>query len=700
MRKTRLLISTLVAASAAMTIPALAASDLTWNGDTTGTWNTSTDNTVWTNDGSDAAFQTDDNVTFSTGTSAVTLGESIDAGIITITGGSANTLTLNTAPDGNGGYYELNASSISYGDNGSYSNAITINIGENLAVNVSGDFTRAHDALSLNIASGASLSVGGTMSINGGTTQSVTGEGTLTAAVLDLYPSGGSNTASYSITIDVGNLVVSDTLYVTDTEYDSIILGSDTVERNYTIGKIVTTNDNGTMGVSGTFRIGSATTVTTEVLNLAARMNDLEIDGTLNADSITYSTTYPGTIGGAGSLNAGSLADSSTGALEISVKSLNITGQAYFSTTGAVTISSEKAVIGEIKTAGNKTFTIAEDANVTAGAFTRNETGVLNLVVNGTLNVAQQSTAEGGTSTGLLVLGDSTGGNFTSDQTISGTGTLNAYGISYQSGGANVVVSVSNLNIGEGGITKGDSNGNFEFTGDTIVGLYNATSATISTNMWLNSSSGTTFNTNSGETMTLSGEITGSGALVKTGEGTLVISGGVESGYAGGTTISAGTVIATNSNALGQSTVTIDGGQLEISGTDVEVTNAITVVLDSYVVATTEIALADADVDTTSSYAIVLSDGASYTGEISVVAGDSLASILADGEDHTFDIISGYYNSDLIDYSGLLEAGYNVSFTDGIITISSAPEPSMFGLLAGLGALGLVATRRRRNRKA
>ncbi len=32
--------------------------------------------------------------------------------------------------------------------------------------------------------------------------------------------------------------------------------------------------------------------------------------------------------------------------------------------------------------------------------------------------------------------------------------------------------------------------------------------------------------------------------------------------------------------------------------------------------------------------------------------------------------------------------------------VSVAPEPSMFGLLAGLGAIGLVAARRRRNRKA
>ncbi len=35
-----------------------------------------------------------------------------------------------------------------------------------------------------------------------------------------------------------------------------------------------------------------------------------------------------------------------------------------------------------------------------------------------------------------------------------------------------------------------------------------------------------------------------------------------------------------------------------------------------------------------------------------------------------------------------------------VSSVSDVPEPSMFGLLAGLGAIGLVATRRRRNRKA
>ncbi|MCD8298356.1 MAG: PEP-CTERM sorting domain-containing protein [Opitutae bacterium] len=44
--------------------------------------------------------------------------------------------------------------------------------------------------------------------------------------------------------------------------------------------------------------------------------------------------------------------------------------------------------------------------------------------------------------------------------------------------------------------------------------------------------------------------------------------------------------------------------------------------------------------------------------------------------------------------------GDYATFKVGVTEVAVAPEPSMFGLLAGLGALGIVAARRRRSRKA
>ncbi len=43
---------------------------------------------------------------------------------------------------------------------------------------------------------------------------------------------------------------------------------------------------------------------------------------------------------------------------------------------------------------------------------------------------------------------------------------------------------------------------------------------------------------------------------------------------------------------------------------------------------------------------------------------------------------------------------YTMKISNISVQVQQVPEPSMFGVLAGLGALGLVATRRRRNRKA
>ncbi len=88
---------------------------------------------------------------------------------------------------------------------------------------------------------------------------------------------------------------------------------------------------------------------------------------------------------------------------------------------------------------------------------------------------------------------------------------------------------------------------------------------------------------------------------------------------------------------------------------------------------------------------------------------DTEQMVLSTGSyDTTFDMSGG---SSFIQYASLTGDSYftatGVSGTTPISNIkvtvnstSDVPEPSMFGLLAGLGAIGLVATRRRRNRKA
>ncbi|MCD8298615.1 MAG: PEP-CTERM sorting domain-containing protein [Opitutae bacterium] len=77
----------------------------------------------------------------------------------------------------------------------------------------------------------------------------------------------------------------------------------------------------------------------------------------------------------------------------------------------------------------------------------------------------------------------------------------------------------------------------------------------------------------------------------------------------------------------------------------------------------------------------------------------------------TLNMSEGEEHSSLIEYATLSQsstfwthsgdgAGYTMEITNINVKVAEVPEPSMFGVLAGLGALGLVATRRRRNRKA
>ncbi|MCD8313977.1 MAG: autotransporter-associated beta strand repeat-containing protein [Bacteroidales bacterium] len=625
-----------VSTAGAVTFTAIAeARDLVWSGEGT-TWDTT--NAYWLNNGATDTFINGDNVTFNADAAnkTVTLVTNITAGSMEISGGSAVTWNFETSEDGNGGYYSLTVASLGYGNGGSYSNAIVVNIGENLEFNVTGNVTREHDALTMTIAEGASLNVGGTMYINGGTNQSITGEGTLTAAILDLYPSG---TAGYSITVDVGNLVVSDTLYVTDTASASIILGSDTTERNYTIGKIQTLTDSSVNGIVGTFEIGSATTVDVGAIDIYTDMASFVVNGVVNVSSsvagnnstgaITVETDYATGISGTGTLSAESFTVTGSGAVTTTVSNLIVSGTMtttsgqiniggsnvqigtldyntghsmsiyattvdigtlYFrssygsssitstnltigtlklGTTNSLSISSANGVIDVIQTVdgGNRTLTIVEGANITAGEFTRDVTGIVYLTVDGTLTITNSYDGNDNFGTGMMTIGTSSS-SFAYNQDIGGSGTLNAYGITFY-GTANLYVHDVTLNIGAGGIST-RSSGSLELENAT-VGVYDTDAAEISAPVWMYNDS--TFDIAAGKTLTISGAITGSYGFVKTGEGTLVISNNGNSfGYNDGVVISEGTVVASTSGLNGDGTDVTVGANgtlaaLEVSDT-------------------------------------------------------------------------------------------------------------------------------------
>jgi autotransporter-associated beta strand protein len=82
-----------------------------------------------------------------------------------------------------------------------------------------------------------------------------------------------------------------------------------------------------------------------------------------------------------------------------------------------------------------------------------------------------------------------------------------------------------------------------------------------------------TVQVNSGATLTIPAAISG-GGLTKSGSGTLVLSS--KNSYTGGTTLSAGSLTAGNSSALGSGTLTLQAGTLSASGGAASLANAVT----------------------------------------------------------------------------------------------------------------------------
>ena len=171
----------------------------------------------------------------------------------------------------------------------------------------------------------------------------------------------------------------------------------------------------------------------------------------------------------------------------------------------------------------------------------------------------------------------------------------------------------------------------------------------------------------------------------KTGLGTLTLSGANE--FSRGTlSITAGTLVAANTSALGSGTVSVaNGAKLQIS---VENVDAGTINLASG--ATLVVDLADfADVLSVDNEMLTILTGTTLTfGDVSA-ASDTLTTEQL-----------GYLS--VTDSSGAFSKYVNKewSYSDGTLSLTlTIPEPSAFGLLAGVGALALVASRRRRSRR-
>lgn len=136
-----------------------------------------------------------------------------------------------------------------------------------------------------------------------------------------------------------------------------------------------------------------------------------------------------------------------------------------------------------------------------------------------------------------------------------GTGTLTLTGANSYTGGTTFTAGTVSVAADS---ALGDASGGLTFNGGTLQTTASFTTARAV----LISSGGGTFETDADTNLTASGIISGSGALTKTGLGTLTLGG--TNTYTGLTTVSAGTLVVTNTAGLGNR---IDGTTVESGAT-------------------------------------------------------------------------------------------------------------------------------------
>ena len=507
-------------------------------------------------------------------------GNQVAGGGITITGG---TLDLNGQSESSAGTVIVNAST------GSTTSTIAnTSAGSSSTLGVTSVTLNAN--LDLNAASTATLTIAAP--ISGGYAVTKTGAGTAVLAGVNTYT--GTTTISAG-TLQLGNGTTNGSLASASIVDNSILVVNTAAGTTQTLSSdisgsgTVTKTGAGTLVLSGTNAYAGTTTISAGVLQIGntsalGTSGALVDNGTLDlhGNSITLTNlsgsglitsmgssaatltlnnssdcAFSGEIGTNGQYSAVTLVKDGAGTLTLSGTADN-SGSALDVEQGVVILG--KTSTSGVHAAGSITA-IATGATVQysgSGNYQVYQSGSV-AITGGTLDLNGQSQ----TSTGLAVT-VSTAGSTITNSDAGTSSTLNAASVTLNADLTLSAASTATLTIaapisGGNGVTKtGDGTvvlvGNSTYTGTTTISAGTLQLGNGTTNGSLASASivddsAFVVNTASGTSQTLSGTISGSGALTKTGAGTLVLTG--TNTYAGTTTISTGTLQLGNGTTNG-----------------------------------------------------------------------------------------------------------------------------------------------------
>ena len=430
----------------------------------------------------------------------------------------------------------------------------------------------------------------------------------------------------------------------------------------------VTTISNGTVSVAdvdanlgaGLLTFNGGTLQTTATLS-SSRLVAMTGAGTINTD-VGTTTTLSGVISGAGALTK-----SGTGDLVLS-------GTNTYA--GGTTFSAGTVTISDIDTttnlgAGLLTF----NGGTLQTTATLSSSRLIAMTGAGTINTDVGTTT---TLSGVISGAGALTKSGTGDLVLSGTNTY-AGGTTFSAGTVTISDIDTTTNLGSGGLT---------FNGGTLQ-----TTATLSSSRLIAMTGAGTINTDVGTTTTLSGVISGAGALTKSGTGDLVLSGA--NTYAGGTTFSAGTVkisdIDTTTN-LGSGGLTFNGGTLQTTATLsssrlIAMTGAGTINTDVGTTTTLSGVISGAGALTKSGTGdLVLSGANTYAGGTTFSAGTVKISDI----DTTTNLGSGglTFNGGTLQTTATLSSSRLIAMTGaGTINTDAGTTTTLSGVISGAGAL-------------
>jgi autotransporter-associated beta strand protein len=468
-----------------------------------------------------------------TGTSSYTGGTAI-------TGGGGVQIGSDAALGANNSMLTLSDGAIQATANFTSTRAITLGAGGGI-VDTNGYDVSLMGAIggggSLTKSGDGTLFLGGTNSYGGGTT--VWG-GTLLGTTTSLQGNIVNDaTVGFSQSTDgvyAGNMSGSGKLIITGTGTVTL-----TGANTYTGGTIV----------SGGVLLGTTTSLQGNIVN------DATVGFSQSTDGV-----YAGNMSGSGKL------------IKTGTGTVTLTGTNTYSggtvVSGGMLVGTAASLQGDIENNAAVGFDATSDGTYVG---TMSGSGTLTVFGAGTLIVTGNNTYTGlttilGGSTLQLGNGGTTGmiaGNvaldsggvlaFNRSDSITFAGNISGNGAVAYMGPGIVTLTGTNTYTGGtavvGGIVQAGSDSAFGATGAMLTlagGTIQATASFASARPITLTTPGGTFDTN-GNTLTLDGVITGTGALVKTGAGTLILGGAND--YTGGTTVSGGTLQGTTTSLQG-----------------------------------------------------------------------------------------------------------------------------------------------------